>query len=183
MKKIIPVFLLLGLLVVVVSCKKIIKALFPGFDIELSTITLTLPAIPFAPPSEVHIATFNQHFNLDSIVKAQTGGKFGTADVGSIKVKEIIFTLSNPDQQNNLANFESARFTLSSSSNSQPAEIAAIHFPDQYAETYTFTADPSTPDLISYLQGTELTYDVYGKLRRITTKPLTITLKVTVRFS
>lgn len=183
MKKIIGSVLLVVLIAAgVAGCKKIIKAVFPGLDVDAPTITFTLPAIPFAPPNELHIATFKQHFNLDSVVKAQTNGAFGATDVASVQVKQITFNLSNADAQNNLANFESARFTFSSSSTSSVAEVANIQFPDTFADSYTYTST-NAPELISYLSGNELTYDVYGKLRRITTKPLTLTVKVTLRVS
>ncbi|MCW3111570.1 MAG: hypothetical protein JWQ09_6076 [Segetibacter sp.] len=181
MKKIIgSVLLVMVIAAGVVGCKKIIKAIFPGLDVDAPTITVSLPAIPFVPPSEAHIATFKQHFNLDSIVKAQTNGAFGATDVASVQVKQIAFNLLNADPQNNLANFESVRFTFSSTSTTSVAEVASIKFPDTFADSYTYTST-NPPELISYLSGNELTYDVYGKLRRITTKPLTLTVKVTLR--
>lgn len=164
----------------VTGCKKIINAIFPSFDVDAPTITVSLPAIPFAPPSELHIATIKQSFNLDSAVKAKTGGTFGASDVTSVQVKQIVFNISNADELNNLSNFESARFTLSSSSTTQVAEIANITFPNTYADSYTYTTT-NPPEIISYLKGNELTYDVYGKLRRVTTKPMTLTVKVTLR--
>src|SRR4051812_44933566 len=108
MKKIIGSVLLVMIIAAgVVGCKKIITAIFPGMDVDVPAITVTIPAIPFTLPGEFSLGSFKQRFNLDSVVKANTGGAFGAADVSSVKVKQIAFTVANADQQNNLSNFES----------------------------------------------------------------------------
>jgi len=181
MKKLIITVLVVVAIVAGVSCKKIIKALFPGLDVDAPSVTVTLPAIPFAPPDELQITSYTQHFNLDSIVKERTSGTFNANDVGSVTIKEMVFTLTNGDEFNNLSNFESVRITLTSDSKPEPAEVANITFPDPYTNpTYTYT--PATAvDLRPYLNGTQLTYNVYGKIRRITTRPLTLSVRVTLR--
>ncbi len=162
------------------GCKKIIKKIFQGIDADVPVVSLTLPPILFVTPNEVHLRSFSQHFNLDSTVKANTGGAFGADDVSSIKVKQIVFDLSGADSLNNLSNFESARVTFSSNTDTNAVQIASIIFPDTYAVTYTYIPDNS-PDLKPYLNGSNLTYNVYGKIRRITTKPLGLSIKVTLR--
>jgi len=88
-------------------------------------------------------------------------------------------TVANPDDLNNLSNFEYTRIALSSNTNQNPVNAITLNFPD--TPTATLTVNPTdSPELISYLKGTELIYTVYGKGRRITTKPMTITLSVTV---
>jgi hypothetical protein len=174
------VLFVLAFIAVVAGCKKIIEAVFPGFDVDLPAVSITLPAIPFAPPNEIQVATFSQHFNLDSIIRANTKGVFSARDVTSIKINQIKFSIANADQQNNIQNFESVRFTLASSTNSQAAEIAAVNFPDVYAENYLYT--PTNPaELVSYFQGNEVVYSVFGKLRKMTTKPLSLTMVMTMR--
>jgi hypothetical protein len=170
----------LAFVTVVAGCKKIIEAVFPGFDVDLPAVSFTLPAIPFAPPNEIQVATFRQHFNLDSIIRANTKGVFSVKDITSVKINQIKFAIANPDQQNNIQNFESVRFTLASNTNSQAAEMAAVTFPDVYAETYLYTAT-NAPELVSYFQGNEVVFSVYGKLRKITTKPLTLSMVMTMR--
>jgi hypothetical protein len=181
MKKTVSAILLFVLVFAgLTGCKKVLQSIFPGLNIDSPAITFTIPAIPFAPPAEVPVGTFSQHFNLDSIIKVNTNNAFSIQDVTSVKVTQVKFSLSNADQQNNLANFESVRFTMLSSANTQAAEIAAVNFPDVYAESYTYTAT-NAPELITYLKGNELVYNVYGKLRRITTKPLTLTMILTMK--
>jgi len=136
-RKILTAILLIATVASVSSCKKIIKAIFPGFETNIPVIKLTLPPIVVVTPEETKIGTYTQHFNLDSVIRANTSGAFNESDVSSIKVKTIVFTILNPDQLNNLVNFESVRFTFSSNANTNPAQIAAVNFPDEYQSTIT----------------------------------------------
>lgn len=181
MKKLIAVATVaVFMLTIITSCKKLISKIFNGFDADVPTIQFTLPPIPFAPPQEIPLGTFTQRFNLDSTIKANTDSTFGADDVSSIKIKKIIFSLSNADQNNNLANFESARFTFSSNTQTNPLEIASATFPDTYASSYTYTSPASAPELKPFLTGTELYYHAYGKARRPTSKSLKLVIQVTL---
>ncbi len=162
------------------SCKKVIKKAFPGVDAVIPDVTITVPAIPFVFPTESSLGNYPASFNLDSTVKINTSGVFGASDITSVKVKSITITLTNPDPLNNLQNFEYARLQLTSNTNSTPANITTINFPDVYASTITDTP-ASSPELISYLGGNQIFYNVFGKLRRVTTKSLTMTVSVKVR--
>lgn len=169
-------FLLVGL----TSCKKVVTALLPGIDVRIPAVTFTFPAVIIAPAGEVSLGSHTTQFNMDSIVRANTGGVFNADDISSVKVKSITLTVQNSDNLNNLSNFEYARLTLSSNTNNQEAEVVRIDFPD--AQLSTITATPaSSPDLRNYLSGNQLQYQVYGKVRRITTKPLNLQVAVTVR--
>src|SRR4051794_3108972 len=161
------------------GCKKLIQSVFPGLEVDLPAITLTAPAIPYAPPTEVQLATLTQHFNLDSLIRANTNGVFGIRDISSVKVTRMKFTIANADQQNNISNFETARLLFGSAVTGESAEIAAINFPDVYADNYLYTA-ANAPELVSYFQTNELKYTMSGKLRRITTKPVTLSMVLTV---
>ncbi|WP_018612633.1 hypothetical protein [Segetibacter koreensis] len=162
------------------GCKKIIRNLFEGIDADVPKFSVTLPAIPYAPPNEVSLGSLSQKFNLDSAVRANTNNVYGANDVSSVKVKEIVFSLANPDDQNNISNFESARFTFSSNTKTDTVTIASVKFPDTYSATYTYVPD-NNPELKPYLNGSVLTYNAFGKIRRVTTKPVTMNLQVTLR--
>lgn len=161
------------------SCKKIAQA-FGGSDVVVPQYQITVPIVPFVLPTEISLGSYSFSFNLDSVVRANTSGLFGAKDVNSIKIKHVTINILNADQLNNLANFSTARVTLYSNTNSNPVELFAINFPDVYASSYTYTTT-SSPELLSYLKGSLLTYTLYGKMRRITTKPLSMTLDVTMR--
>ncbi len=168
------------MLTTITACRKLITKIFNGFDAEVPTIQFTLPAIPLAPPQEVPLGTFTQYFNLDSTIKANTDSTFGAKDVSSITIKKIDFSILDADQNNNLANFESARFTFSSNSKANPVEIASAIFPDTYATNTTYTSPGNAPELKPYLTGTELYYNVYGKARRTTSRPLKLVIQATL---
>ena len=162
------------------SCGKIVEKVFPGVDANAPEIQLTIPIVPVVLPNEFSLGSFTTQINLDSTIRANTAGVFGIGVVSSIKVKEIVITLPNGDNLNNLANFETARVTFTAPNNSTPLTVASLAFPDTYATSSTYTPADS-PDLLEYLKGSEVTYTVYGRARRITTKPLNMTVSVTLR--
>lgn len=179
-KVLISVLTVMVLVVASVSCKKIIRDLFKGIDTDVPAFTVTLPAIPYAFPIEVPLGTLSQPFNLDSSVRANTGGVYGAGDVSSVKIKQIVFSLPNADSMNNVSNFQSARVTFSSDAKADTVTIASITFPDTYASTYTFTP-VNSPELKPYLTGSMLYYHVFGQLRRATTKELPLSILCTLR--
>ncbi|MCY7420179.1 MAG: hypothetical protein LH478_00315 [Chitinophagaceae bacterium] len=179
MKKVVISASLIILVIAGMSCKKIKDAIFPSIDVDLPAFQFTIPAIPLVLSNEVSLGSFAVNFNLDSIIRANTAGAFGAGAVSTVKVKKMVITVSNGDAANNLANFESARFTFSSNTKTTPAEITLITFPDTFATTYT--AQPAdSPELKEYLSGNTLTYNLYGKSRRTTTKPLDFRVAVTL---
>ena len=181
MRKIVVSVLTVAIVVAgLAGCKKIVRSLFQGIDADVPTFTVPLPPIPVVPPGEVALPSFTQHFNLDSTIRANTNNVYGAEDVSSVKVKQIVFNLTNADTLNNISNFESARVTLSSNAKTDTVTIASVTFPDTYATTYTYTP-VNSPELKPYLVGSILYYNAYGRLRKITTKPLTLELKVTLR--
>ena len=162
------------------SCKKLIKAVFGGTDVTVPDFQVTIPTIYAVTPYEIPIGSYSFYFNLDSNVRASTAGVFGAKDVNSIKVKQIRINFANADSLNNIANFDSARITVQSTSNNNPLELLGVSFPDSYASTYTYTPTNS-PELVSYAKGSTITYNVFGIMRRVTTKPLTMVVSVTLR--
>lgn len=180
MKKIGALLSVLVLFTTITGCKKVIDKIFDGFDADVPAIEVKLPIIPLAPPQEIQIGSFTQRFNLDSTIKANSDNTFGAGDVKSIKVKSIQFSLLDADANNNVSNFESARFTFHSNANATPVQIASVNFPDVYATSFTYTSDANAPELKDYLKGNELTYTVFGKIRRTTSKTLPLSIQVTL---
>ncbi|HVZ98052.1 MAG TPA: hypothetical protein VG847_14320 [Chitinophagaceae bacterium] len=153
------------------SCKKAIAVIFGGTEVTTPVISDTIPVIPYVLPAEVELGRYTFDFNLDSNVRANTAGIFGANAVNSIKLKQFIFQITNGDTLNNIANLETARIELTSNSDPTPAEILNTTIADSTAYTYTYTP-VTTPELLAYAKGTKLTYIIYGKVRRVTTKPL-----------
>ncbi len=162
------------------SCSKIVGAIFGGTDVDVPALNITIPAVIALTPDEMTLGTYTQSINLDSLVRSKTGGTFGANVVSSVKVKKVTITLTNADQFNNISNFKSARVTLQSNSNNTPVQLFSVLFDDTYASTYTFTADDG-PELLSYLNGSTISYTLYGAIRSITNKPLDMLVNVTLR--
>jgi len=178
-KSMIFVLIIMILVAASISCKKIIRNIFKGIDADVPEFSVTIPAIPIVLPIAIPIP-LSQPFNLDSTVKANTGGVFGANDVTSVKVKQIVFNLSDADSLNNLSNFESVRVTFASDVKPDTVTVASIVFPETYASTTTYTP-VNSPELKPYLTGSMLYYTIFGKIRRVTTKPLHLSIKVTLR--
>lgn len=162
------------------SCKKIVSAIFKGTDINVPSVQITIPVILAVTSNEISLGSFSQQINVDSLVRANTGGVFGINVVSSIKLKEASLSITNADALNNLSNFESVRVTLQSNVNNSPVEIISIIFPDSFASSYSYVPASST-ELLPYLKGTTITYNIFGKVRRITSKPLNLVVQVTLR--
>jgi hypothetical protein len=181
MKKIFGPLLLLTLAVVsITSCKKIKEKLFTGIDVTVPDVILPVPAIPIVPPIELSLGTVTMKFNLDSSIRANTGGVFNVSDIKSIKVKQYVITIPDGDANNNLANFQTARVTLSSNSNNAVISVADFSLPDVQSTKQTLVPT-NPPELITYLKGSELYYTIYGRVRRTTSKPLTLVASALVR--
>ena len=179
-KVIISSFTILIVIALFTSCKKIIAKVFGGTDINVPEVQVTIPAVIALSPNELSLGTFSYNFNLDSIVKANTAGVFGANAVNSVKIKQAVINILNADQLNNFANFKTVRVTLQSNNNTTPVDIISAGFADTYATTFTYVPTNS-PELISYLKGSNISYTVYGSLRRTTNKPLTLSLSLTLR--
>jgi len=189
MKKLTAYFVLIVLFTgAFAGCKKIINSIFPGVDADVPEVTFNIPyyagsaGLP-VPAGEQSIGSLTQSFNLDSIVKAKTNGQFGAGDVSSVKIKQMVLNMPNADDQNNFSNFESARFTFASnaSQNTPEVEVGSFTFPTTNSSTVTYTSPDNAPELRPYLNGNQMTYNVYGKLRRYPTKALTVSVKVTMK--
>jgi hypothetical protein len=181
MKKTIATFFLAAIIITAsTSCKKVVTSLFPGIDVRVPDVQITIPPALIVPPSEMSLGSFSASFNLDSIIKASTNNVFNINDIASIKVKQVTVSLQNGDNLNNLANFETARVAITSDTNGSETNIVSMTFPDTQSTSFTTTIADS-PDLKQYLNGRSLNYTVYGKFRRATTKSLNMVVAITVR--
>lgn len=161
------------------SCEKIKEKIFESFTAKGADFQFTIPII--ATTNEVTVGTSTVNLNVDSTIKANTGGLFGISILKQVNPEEITLSLLNPDQLNNLANFESIRVQVTTSSNSNPIVIASMANPDTYATTVNLTVDNSK-QLLDLLKASSVRYEVIGKARRITTKLLDAQLIVKLKF-
>lgn len=194
MKKILfPAIIIACSLVIISSCKKSDDGTsgFAGFDATLSDLTFKLAPIPnfimiggvpvpiSTFPEQQIPGDFHQRMDLDSLVKANTGGALGAADVTSIKVKTMTIKARNATATSNLSAFESARFEFFSDYKTTPVEVMRYTFPNTFTDSISYTPS-SAPELREYLNGKELYYKVYGKMRTGTTDTLRLTIRAIV---
>lgn len=192
MKKILlPVLVSFFAIVVISSCKKTVKALFPETPADLPEVSYTIQALDSIrisgfPVTEIplhtpfNLPTYPQHLNIDSIVRLKTGNVFGAGDITSIKVKQFVLKITQyGDSSNNIANFESASFKFSSNTKPDAIQVASVNFPDAFSLQSIINGD-GTPELRPYLDGSELYYDITASLRRHTKKKLKISILATI---
>lgn len=158
------------------SCTKLAKLLNFSLGMQTETVNVTIP-VTSGTNGTVTVGPTTNSFNVDSFIKAQTGNQLGAANVSSVKLASVIFTLNNANSLNNFQNFESCSATFSSNTNSTPFTVSIADNPDVYSNTLSLPVD-STTELKSYI-GNEFNYTVSGKLRRGTTIPLDCTVTFT----
>jgi hypothetical protein len=185
MKK--KILISIGILVATISlysCKKVVNSIFQGTEITSPTIEVVIPPVPQLAVNfgEIPLGNYEQRMNIDSAVRANTGGAFGIAAVTSVKISQYTVSVSNADDADNLSNFESGRVVLTSNSRSTPVEIMNFNLPT--TKTTSITQSPSAataPELLPYIKGGELTYQIFGKARRSTSKPLNMSVSVILK--
>ena len=69
--------------------------------------------------------------------------------------------------------------TIYSNRDTASADIAAISFPDKFSNSIT-VKNTDGPELVKYLKGTELGYNLFWKNRRTTDKTLKLTIAITL---
>src|SRR5665647_3932646 len=98
MKRVILISLIAAtILVNLSSCKKALAAVFGGTDVTVPEFQMTVTQIYIVTPGEIPLGGYSFYFNLDSTVRAKTGGVFGATAVNSIKIKQITIKITNPD--------------------------------------------------------------------------------------
>jgi hypothetical protein len=119
----------------------------------------------------------NLPFRSFPIIKAETGGQFQLSDIKSITVDEARLLLLDADADNNFANFEEGWLMFHTNTNPTPVLIATGPNPDVYA-TEWILPEVAGINLKEYLTGTQLSYALSAKARRVTTKPLQCKLHI-----
>lgn len=168
--------LTLGLLMFTTSCDKLKDKLFQAFTTNGVEQDFVIPIIN-TTTGQVDFGTIRDQFNIDSIIKAESGGAFSLNDIKKVTITEAKLILLNADADNNFQNFEEGWLNFNTNTNPTTVEIATGLNPDVYSEQWLLP--PLTGvNLKDYLNGSELNYFVAGKARKVTTKALNCKLKV-----
>jgi hypothetical protein len=164
---------------VLIGCKEIRAKLLPSFNVNIPAIKLTIPVLPFVSGKELPVGALKAPINMDSTIRANTSGAFGAGAVSSVKINTITFLVDNADEKNNLSNFENGRMRIFSDNDTSATDIAVITFPSTYTDSLTVTP-VNSPDISNYLRGSELSYNIYWKNRKVTSKKLKLLIKVSL---
>lgn len=160
------------------SCEKIKEKAFESFSAKGADIQFTIPVV--ASTNEATLGSAQISLNVDSTIKASTGGLFGINILKQVNPEEVTLTLLNSDASNNLANFESLKVKVSANGGSA-VEIASINNPDTQRSSVVIPVD-NTKQLINFLKTAPVQYEIVGKARRTTNKQLQAQLVVKLKF-
>ena len=148
------------------SCMKLTKGI--QYDLNMQTASMDLVIPPYTDTNISVTGSQTNYYNIDSFIKARTGGMMGLANITRAKLESCVLVLNNSTQAENFANFRSCIGTFYTNSNTTPYVVNIASNPDVFADTLTLPVDTSA-DLTTYVNnGTQFTYSLGGRLRRAT---------------
>ena len=160
------------------SCEKLKDAIFQsfetpyGFDVTIPVVTNT--------SSEISFGEANVRFNLDSIIRANTGNVFGADVVGNVQVKEVAFEVKEGNATSNLANFEYVKLNVAAS-NASPIIMGPYNIPASASSSISFPVTSSF-NVKSLFSGASVNFKVTGKARTATTQPMKVRVNMLLGF-
>lgn len=159
------------------SCNKIESALFKPFESPLS-FDVTIPVITNTT-SEVNMGQTNVQYNLDSVIRKNTGNVFGADIVGAMYINAIGIQLLDNDAANSLSNFDYVK--LSVTSGGTPSVFGPFNVPVGSSSSASFTVANSA-NIKPYFSGSNVSFSMTGKANKATTKTLTAHISATIKF-
>ncbi|MBU3676711.1 MAG: hypothetical protein FGM54_05965 [Chitinophagaceae bacterium] len=175
------VFVAVAILLTGASCGKIIKALLQSFTFN-APITVSIPVMPVVGSTDtIWLPTFN--FNVDSIIKAQSGGSYDLNLVDDVQIEDMQLTLTNTDANNNISNFSAINVLTQTNAGGNWGNtqfVSSNTIPDVTASTLDMNM--STPiSLLSSLKNNQLRFGTALSIRRASTMVMEGTLNLTLR--
>jgi hypothetical protein len=169
--------LIILMLLMSCTCNEIKQKLLPAFNVNIPDINLTVPPLSIVTDKEIPVGALKTHINMDSTIKANTANTFGADAVHFVKIKKMVIKALNADEGTNLSNFETARMRIYADTAS--TDITTINFPETYSDSITVTP-ANTPDISTYLRGSDLSYNLFWKNRKPTKKYLKLNVKISI---
>jgi hypothetical protein len=163
------------------SCNKIAQQLAQRIGWTGIDVTINVPVVNDTL-SHSNIGTGTFTYNLDSLIKAETGNKFGIKNIDSFRFSSCTLNINpNGDPELSFANFESAEAIFFTNGNTTSTILGEIdNNPDAYATTLNVPINTTT-DLMPYIPSSgpiTITYTLDGKLRRAITTACTVTAHI-----
>lgn len=160
------------------SCQKLEEIIFQPFESPY-TFEVTIPVVTNTT-SELPMGTTNVRFNLDSVIRANTGNVFGADIVGSMHISEIGITLLDSDASNNLSNFEYVKLGVATDGTT-PVVIGPLNIPAGATTTTTFALGNGL-NVKSLFSGANTRFELSGKAKTATTKTLKARISAIISF-
>lgn len=171
-------FALLGTLALA-SCEKIKDAIFPSFEQDIPEVTVTVPIIA-RTGSNVELGNIAFNFNVDSVIRKYTAQQFSIDNAKSVNVKSVTLNIDNEDALNNFSNFESVQLAVSSTAKPTPVVVAQTNIT---SGSSPLVVPGNSTDLKEYLKSSRVTYTLSGATKKITTKPLQLSVQVQLKIN
>jgi hypothetical protein len=160
------------------SCDKAEKLLFQPFESPLSVDVTINPVKSTDIESSLGESTVN--FNLDQEVKKATNGAVGGDVVGAMYIKEVAVSLLNPDDANNLSNFEYVTLSVKSGT-ATPVVFGPFALTANSYDQAIFTV-ANSPNIKQFFTGSTVQFELRGKAKNQTAITLQSTISATIKF-
>lgn len=160
------------------SCEKIENALFKPFQSPIN-FEVTIPVITNTT-AEQNMGQTQVRYNLDSVIRKNTGDVFGADIVGAMYVKEIGIQLLDADANNDLGNFDYVKLSVSSGSGT-PVTMGPFNVSSSATTNASFTV-PGSVDILPFFNGSTVNFSMSGKANTATTKTLRARVSATISF-
>jgi hypothetical protein len=168
------------------SCNKIkdeIAKQIDPFNFTHQNINFTVPEIT-STMTYTSSGIDTADIDLDQIIKENAGSSFGVNNIQSLVIDKITLTITNPDEHNNLTNFDSVQVYVNSDQGIQNGKNDIYAYAwvtdgayDPNNQTLTITGDPNL-QMMDYLKGNKVYYWFRARARRTTDKELMINMKI-----
>lgn len=178
MKRLIVISTVILFSLVLASCHKIESALFKPFESPLS-FEVTIPVITNTT-SEVSMGQSIVQYNLDSVIKKNTGNAFGADIVGNMYIKDIGLQLLESDGDNNLNNFDFVKLSVSAGG-STPVLFGPYNITPGSVSSAIFLV-ANSPNIKPFFNGTAVTFNLSGKANSVTTRTMRAKISATLKF-
>lgn len=168
------------------SCDKVKSAIkTPDVTFTGASADIIIPATSDTTASGT-IGSGSVKYNIDSMIKAQTGGVVTYKSISSVKITKVYLTLNDADANNNFGNFQVAGASFNTDAKNgalQPYDVAYIeNNPATFANTLDLpllSKDTNLKDYFASNSTVNFAYILTGKLRHATKKDLHCHVEVT----
>ncbi|WP_142602053.1 hypothetical protein [Solitalea koreensis] len=152
------------------SCEKVKDLVTADVNLSMSTLTFDIPK---TAQGSVAVTTGSTAMDVNALIKASAGEKFGVNNIRSLKITSCVLELNTAIiRDNDFSALQNVKVELSSNTNTNFVTLAEV------ASNPTTTASRleipvnSTIDLKDYFSASNFYVRVSGATRRATTEPL-----------